>query len=181
MGNESLAGLEGRGDKPPRLWPCHMLSNACLANSGLLPTQRAAGTGETAGLWVLLAVWSGRVPGTSWPWPSKVLGPQACHQGVACCLLAPPSLAPTSTTPPPLGGQSAQPGSTKVSSATHNFHPSPPQASLPIYTQLWRRIPSPQTSGWSSGQGSLAQMRKQTCSERSNLPEATACSLQGWP
>lgn len=144
----------------PDCGPVTCFPTPALQTPRLLPTQRAAGTGKTAEPWVILAVWSGRAPGTSRPWPSKELGPQATTMkwgGVGCNQLAPPPLAPTSTPHPP-GEQSTKVPSLAVLRQPQSLTistPPPPQASLPIHMQQRSFISSPQTSWWSAGQGSL--------------------------
>lgn len=154
---------------------------------GLLCKPRAAGTGETAGPWVILAVWSGRVPGTSRPWPSKELGAQACHQGRGWGGVQPASPSCSGAhfhppTPPRRAERThAQPGSTKTSSATHKFHPPPPQASLPITCNCGGTCHRLRHLGGSRAGIVISQMRKQTAQQGVHFAGGHSALLQGWP
>lgn len=156
MRNESLAALDRGADEPPRLWLCHMLPDACLANPISPPHIACNWTGKTAepsghscslvrkGSWNKLALALRRAGTTGLP-------PRG-RGGVACSRLDPPLLCPLP--PPPQGEQSSCVPSLAVLRRPRPVTiPTPPrpQASLPSHTQPGRLIPSTQTSGWSAG------------------------------
>lgn len=180
MGNESLAALDRGADEPPRLWLCHMLPDACLANPISPPHIACNWTGKTAepsghscslvrkGSWNKLALALRRAGTTGLPPRGRGGG------GVQPA--RPSSAVPTSTSTPGRAElMCAQPGSAEAASASHNSHPSPSPSftsqshatgeAHPIHSNIWVVSGALMT---------ISQMREQTSSARSSLLEATA-------
>lgn len=175
-----MAGLEGGGDKPPRLWPCHMLSEACLANPEQLGLGRQLGLGSFLqfGLEGFL-VQVGLGPQKNWAHRPATRG----GGGVGCSQLAPPALVPTSTPPPLPGGQSAHMPSLAVlrhrPPLTSSIHLLPEL--LPITCNCGGTCHPLRHLGGSRAGIIISQMRKQTAQQGVHLAGGHSALLQGWP